>query len=38
VTSRFGVTLELGLRALFTPAVDAAALGVSGSLGVMLHQ
>ena len=38
VTSRFGLTLELGLRALFTPAVDTATLGVSGSLGVMLHQ
>lgn len=38
VTSRFGLTLELGLRALFTPTVDAATLGVSGSLGVMLHQ
>jgi hypothetical protein len=38
VTPRFGLTLELGLRALFTPLANAMAVDLNGSLGVMLHQ
>lgn len=33
-----GVTLELGLRGVLTPSIDAVSVGVNGAFGLMLHQ
>ncbi|MFZ5438807.1 MAG: hypothetical protein ACOZQL_02300 [Myxococcota bacterium] len=37
-SSRFGVTLELGLRVVGTPSTGAMAVGTQAAVGVVLHQ